>query len=37
VTYLDPLLEGDIDLTVVLIVIGKTVVVFALLLVAVLF
>jgi NADH-quinone oxidoreductase subunit H len=37
VTFLDPLLEGDIDLTVVVIVIGKTVVVFALLLVAVLF
>jgi NADH-quinone oxidoreductase subunit H len=37
VTFLDPLLEGDIDLTVVLIVIGKTVAVFALLLVAVLF
>jgi NADH-quinone oxidoreductase subunit H len=37
VTFLDPLLEGDIDLTVVLIVIGKTIAVFALLLVAVLF
>jgi NADH-quinone oxidoreductase subunit H len=33
----DPLLEGDIDLTVVLIVIGKTIVIFVLLLVAVLF
>jgi len=33
----DPLLEGDIDLTVVLIVIGKTIVIFVLLLVAVMF
>jgi NADH-quinone oxidoreductase subunit H len=37
VTFLDPLLRGDIDLTVVLIVIGKTIATFALLLVAVLF
>jgi NADH-quinone oxidoreductase subunit H len=37
VTFLDPLLKGDIDLTVVLVVIGKTIVTFALLLVAVLF
>lgn len=36
-TFLDPLLRGDIDLTVVLIVIGKTIVTFALLLIAVLF
>lgn len=34
-TFLDPLLTGDIDLTVVLIVIGKTIAAFALLLVAV--
>ena len=33
----DPLLSGDVDLTVVLIVLGKTVVVFALLLISVLF
>ncbi len=33
----DPLLQGDIDLTVVLIVLAKTVVIFALLLVAVMF
>jgi len=33
----DPLLNGDIDLTVVLIMVGKTIVVFALLLVAVMF
>ncbi|HUV09842.1 MAG TPA: NADH-quinone oxidoreductase subunit NuoH [Acidimicrobiia bacterium] len=33
----DPLLQGDIDLTVVLIVLGKTVAIFVLLLVAVLF
>jgi NADH-quinone oxidoreductase subunit H len=33
----DPLLEGDIDATVVLIVIGKAIVIFALLLVAVMF
>ncbi|MFI5372798.1 MAG: NADH-quinone oxidoreductase subunit H, partial [Candidatus Eisenbacteria bacterium] len=32
----DPLLSGDLDLTVVLIVIGKTIAVFALLLVSVL-
>jgi NADH-quinone oxidoreductase subunit H len=37
VTFTDPLLRGDIDLTVVLIVIGKTIVTFALLLIAVLF
>jgi len=37
VTFTDPLLRGDIDLTVVLIVIGKTIVTFALLMVAVLF
>jgi NADH-quinone oxidoreductase subunit H len=37
VTFLDPLLRGDIDLTVVLIVIGKTIAIFALLLLAVLF
>jgi NADH-quinone oxidoreductase subunit H len=37
VTFLDPLLEGDIDFTVVLIVIGKTIATFALLLIAVLF
>jgi NADH-quinone oxidoreductase subunit H len=37
VTFLDPLLEGDIDFTVVLIVIGKTIATFALLLLAVLF
>ncbi len=36
-TFTDPLLRGDIDLTVVLIVIGKTIVTFALLMVAVLF
>ena len=36
-TFTDPLLRGDIDLTVVLIVIGKTIVTFALLLIAVLF
>jgi NADH-quinone oxidoreductase subunit H len=35
VTFLDPLLTGDIDLTVVLIVIGKTIATFALLLVGV--
>jgi NADH-quinone oxidoreductase subunit H len=33
----DPLLQGDIDLTVVLIVIGKTIVIFALLLIGVMF
>ena len=33
----DPLLEGDIDLTVILIVIGKTIAIFALLLVGVMF
>jgi len=33
----DPLLEGDIDLTVVLIVIGKTIAIFALLLIGVMF
>jgi NADH-quinone oxidoreductase subunit H len=37
VTFIDPLLRGDIDLTVVLIVIGKTIATFALLLIAVLF
>jgi NADH-quinone oxidoreductase subunit H len=37
VTFVDPLVGGDIDLTVVLIVIGKTILTFALLLVAVLF
>jgi NADH-quinone oxidoreductase subunit H len=37
VTFPDPLLRGDIDLTVVLIVIGKTIATFALLLLAVLF
>jgi NADH-quinone oxidoreductase subunit H len=37
VTFVDPLLGGDIDLTVVLIVIGKTILTFALLLIAVLF
>jgi NADH-quinone oxidoreductase subunit H len=37
VTFVDPLLTGDIDLTVVLIVIGKTILTFALLLIAVLF
>jgi len=37
VTFVDPLVSGDIDLTVVLIVIGKTIATFALLLVAVLF
>jgi NADH-quinone oxidoreductase subunit H len=37
VTYGDPLLRGDIDLTVVLIVIGKTIATFALLLIGVLF
>jgi NADH-quinone oxidoreductase subunit H len=37
VTFLDPLLEGDVDFTVVLIVIGKTIATFALLLIAVLF
>jgi NADH-quinone oxidoreductase subunit H len=37
VTFTDPLLGRDIDLTVVLIVIGKTIVTFALLLIAVLF
>ena len=36
-TFTDPLLGGEIDLTVVLIVIGKTIVTFALLLIAVLF
>ncbi len=36
-TFVDPLLGGDIDLTVVLIVIGKTILTFALLLIAVLF
>jgi NADH-quinone oxidoreductase subunit H len=36
-SYADPLLTGDIDLTVVLIVIGKTIVTFALLLVGVMF
>ena len=36
-TFVDPLVGGDIDLTVVLIVIGKTIATFALLLVAVLF
>ena len=36
-TFTDPLLRGDIDLTVVLIVIGKTIATFALLLIAVLF
>ncbi len=36
-TFIDPLLRGDIDLTVVLIVIGKTIATFALLLIAVLF
>ncbi len=36
-TFVDPLVSGDIDLTVVLIVIGKTIATFALLLVAVLF
>ena len=36
-TFTDPLLGGDIDLTVVLIVIGKTILTFALLLIAVLF
>ena len=36
-TFVDPLVRGDIDLTVVLIVIGKTIATFALLLVAVLF
>ena len=36
-TFVDPLLSGNIDLTVVLIVIGKTIATFALLLVAVLF
>jgi NADH-quinone oxidoreductase subunit H len=33
----DPLLEGDIDLTVILIMVGKVIVIFALLLIAVLF
>ena len=33
----DPLLEGDLDLTVILIVIGKTIVIFAVLLISVLF
>jgi len=37
VTFVDPLVNGNIDLTVVLIVIGKTIATFALLLVAVLF
>jgi NADH-quinone oxidoreductase subunit H len=37
VTFVDPLLIGDIDLTVVLIVIAKTILTFALLLIAVLF
>lgn len=36
-TFVDPLLSGNVDLTVVLIVIGKTIATFALLLVAVLF
>ena len=36
-TFWDPLLRGNIDLTVVLIVIGKTIATFALLLIAVLF
>ncbi len=36
-TFVDPLVSGNIDLTVVLIVIGKTIATFALLLVAVLF
>jgi NADH-quinone oxidoreductase subunit H len=37
VTFLDPLIRGDIDLTVVLIIIGKTIAIFALLLLSVLF
>jgi NADH-quinone oxidoreductase subunit H len=37
VTFVDPLVGGNIDLTVVLIVIGKTIATFALLLIAVLF
>ena len=36
-TFLDPLIRGDIDLTVVLIIIGKTIAIFALLLLSVLF
>jgi NADH-quinone oxidoreductase subunit H len=37
VTFTDPLLHGNVDLTVVLVVIGKTIATFALLLIAVLF